>query len=117
MRFALLVLLNLPVILLAILNVLTQYKLKKISRGKFRRHSLLWVLIFIALMGAFPLYNYLIGRSLFDVRNLSLLDIVQTTAVIYLFYTLTRQQQQVERNEKMLRDLHREASISLADLK
>ena len=37
MRYLVLLLLNLPIILLALLNIITQYKIGKIPRQRFRR--------------------------------------------------------------------------------
>lgn len=114
MRYLILVILNLPVILLAFTNLLTQYKLKKISKVRFRRQILLWLIILIVLVSSFPLYNYFNGKHLFDSSELSFFDIAETTAIIFLFYVINRHRQQIDQNDKIIRDLHQEISIKLA---
>ena len=114
MRYLILVLLNLPVILLALLNIVTQYKLRKVSKQRLQHQVLLWLVVLIVLVCSFPIYNLLSGKPLLDSSELSLFDIVQTTAIILIFYVVNRQRQRIEQNEKIIRDLHQELSIKLS---
>lgn len=114
MRYIILVILNVPVILLALFNIITQYKLKKISFKRFRYQFSIWLVVFILLISSFPIYNHLTNKPLFDSSELSLFDIFQTTAIIVVIYTLNRQRQKNEQNEKIIRDLHQELSIKLS---
>lgn len=113
MRYIILVLLNLPVILLALVNIVIQYKMKRFSPTRFRRQIILWLVILIALVGSFPAYNYISGNPILDSSELSLFDIAQTTIIIYMVYTLNNQRRRIEQNERMTRDLHQEISIRL----
>lgn len=115
MRYIILVLLNLPVIMLALVNIVTRYKMRRISRARFARQLLLWLILLIILIGSFPLYNYLHNKPFLDSSELSLFDIVQTTAIIFLFYVINHQRQQIERVELVTRDLHQELSIRLSN--
>lgn len=114
MRYLALILLNLPIILLALINFVTRYKLSKVEKAKFRRQIIMWIVILIVLVGSFPIYNISTGKALFDSSELSLFDIVQTTVIILLFYIVNNQRQKIERNEKNFRDLHQELSIKLS---
>lgn len=114
MRYLLLALLNLPIILLAMINILTQYKMKKISANRFRHQTILWLVILFILVGSFPAYNYLTGKAILDSRALSSFDIVQTTAIIYMIYIINNHRRKIEQNERIIRDLHQEISIKLA---
>lgn len=114
MRYAILVLLNLPVILLALANFITRYKLGKIDKTKFRRQITIWIVILIVLVGSFPVYNILTSRAVLDSHELSLFDIIQTAAIILLFYIINNQRQKNEQNERYIRDLHQELSIKLS---
>jgi drug/metabolite transporter (DMT)-like permease len=114
MRYIILVLLNLPVILLALVNIITQHKLKHVTAQRFRHQIILWVAILVVLIGSFPFYNYLIGQPLLDSSELSVFDIIQTTAVIYLFYIVNDHRRKIERNERTVRDFHQELSIKLS---
>lgn len=86
----------------------------KVSRARFRRQVLLWLIILIVLVGSFPLYNHLQNRPLLDSSELSMFDIAQTTAIIFLFYVVNYQRRQIEHAERTTRDLHQELSIILA---
>jgi len=117
MRYALLVLLNMPVVLFAFTNILVQYKMRKISVGRFRQQITLWLIIFVALVGSFPIYNHAIGNPPLDSSELSLFDIAEMTAIIYLIYAVNNQRRKIEQAEKIIRDLHQEISIKLSELK
>lgn len=114
MRYVILVLLNLPIILLAFMNIVTQYKLKKIPKTRFQKQILLWLVILAALLLSFPLYNFVSSRPLLDSSELSLFDTVEITAIVFLFYSLNNQRRKIEQSEKSLRNLHQELSIRLS---
>ncbi len=114
MRYILLVLLNVPIILLALVNILTQFKIKKISSERFRFQIILWVVILIVLISSFPAYNYINGKQLLDSSELSSFDIIQTTAIIYMIYIMNNHRQKIEQNERLVRELHQEISIRLS---
>ena len=115
MRYLLLLILNLPIILLALVNIVTQYKLRKVSRNRFRHQLLIWTVLLVLLIVSFPAYNLAVGRPLFDSTELSIFDILQTTAIIFLVYISNAQRHQIEQNERRLRDLHEELSITLSE--
>ena len=114
MRYIVLVLLCLPVILLALINIVTQYKMKKITRHRYRSQFVLWFVILIVLICSFPIYNLIIGKPIFDSSELSLFDVVEITVIVYLFYVVNDHRRKIERNEKTTRDLHQELSIKLS---
>ena len=114
MRYVILVLLNLPIILLALLNIITKYKMKRVPRRHFVKQLIMWIIILIVLIGSFPIYNILVGRSVLDSINLSVFDIAQTTAIVFLFYVINDQRQKLEHSERRLRDLHQELSIIIS---
>ena len=115
MRYLILILLNVPIILLALVNIVTQFKLKKVSRYRFRNQIFIWRSVLIVVIGSFPVYNLLVGRPALDSHELSLFDIVEVTAIVFLFYMFNNQRQRIDQNEKRLRDLHQELSIRLSD--
>lgn len=115
MRYLLLVILNLPIIILALTNVITQYKTGKISVNRFKHQVALWLAVLFILIGSFPVYNYLHGNPLLSSGDLSLLDILVVTVIVYLIYIVNNQRRKIEQNEKTLRDLHQELSIKLSE--
>lgn len=114
MRYLILLLLNVPIISIALLNLITRYKLRKITRRRFKIQMSLWMVLLTLLVLSFPLYNYLVGNSVLDSYELSLFDILQTTAIIFLLYFVNNMRQRTEWNEKRIRDLHQEISIRLS---
>jgi energy-coupling factor transporter transmembrane protein EcfT len=104
MRYAFLFLLNLPVILMAMLNILTQYKLKKISKRRFTHQFYFWLLVLLALLLSFPVYNSIHGKALLSSSQLSLIDITESTAIIYLVYIINNLRRKIEQNERFFRD-------------
>jgi len=115
MRYIILLLLNVPIISIAILNIITKFKLRKISKRRFKIQMILWAAVLVILILSFPVYNILNGETPFDSAELSLFDIIQTTAIVFLIYTVNDLRQKNEQNEKRLRDLHQELSIILSD--
>lgn len=116
MRYLLLVALNLPLVLLALINIVTQYKLGKVSRGQLTRQLFVWLSFLIILVTSFPIYNYLRGYQFDDSRNLSIFDILQTTAIAWLFYIINNQRRKLEQTEQRLRHLHERLSIQLSSI-
>lgn len=114
-RYIILIALNIPVLLLAFTNLLTQYKLRKISKRKAAIQFVTWFTITGVIVLAFPVYNILSGNPPFEAYGLSSFDIIQTTAIIYMLYIINQQRQRVEKTEKTIRGLHQELSITLSD--
>lgn len=113
-RYLLLFLLNLPLILLAILGLITQYKLGRSSKRRLYVQLSVWVLIAIGLLTAEPIYNWLFTQGLTQTESLSLFDVVQITAIILLFYIANRTRAKLEALDRRVHDLHRELSIRLS---
>lgn len=114
MRYAVLILLNMPIVILALVNILTQYKMKLIGVRRFRHQILLWLFIMSILIASFPVYNLLGGKPVLDSGELSSFDIAQTTVLIYLIYIINNLRRKIERGERIVRDLHQEISIILS---
>lgn len=115
MRYIVLVLLNLPIIILALVNLITNYKINKSSSRHFKHQLFLWLIILIILVCSFPFYNFIIGRPLLDASELSLFDIVEVTIIIYLIYAANNQRRRLERNERIINQLHQELAIILSE--
>jgi len=97
------------------MNIITQYKMKRMSKARFRHQIILWLIILVVLVGSFPVYNYLSNTQLFDSSELSLFDIAQSTAIVYMVYSINDHRRKIEQNERILRELHQELSIKLAE--
>lgn len=114
-RYLLLLLLNLPFILLAILGAITQYKLKRSTKKRLIVQVTAWLLILIGLALAQSVYNWLFANNLTQTEPLSLFDVIQITAIVIVFYIANRSRAKIEILEKRVQDLHRELSIRLSD--
>lgn len=115
MRYLILVIINLPIVFLAFLNIITQYKMKRIDKERFIRQTLLWLIISLVLILAFPIYNLANGRAIFSSVELSFFDIAEITSIVFLFYTVNNQIRKLNNTERRLRDLHQEMSIILSE--
>jgi hypothetical protein len=117
MRYIILVLLNVPIIMLAFLNLLTRYKLRRMNLSRFRLQFALWSLVLIVLLTSFPVYNLATGAHPLESEGLSFFDIAQTTVIVLLFYIINNQRQKIDRADKNIRDLHSHLSILLSPKK
>jgi hypothetical protein len=114
-RYVLLLLINLPFILVAIVSQITRYKMKRSSKRRLYVQMLLWFLILGGLITAEPLYTWLFARGLTQTDSLSLFDVVQITAIVIIFFIANQSRQKIETLERRLQDLHQEVSIRLSE--
>ena len=113
-RYLLLLLLNLPFILLAILGAVTRYKLKHLSKKRLIIQVSLWALILTGLALSEFIYNWLFAHNMTQTEPLSLFDVIQITAIVIVFYIANRSRAKIENLEKRVQDLHQELSIRLS---
>jgi hypothetical protein len=107
-RYTILILLNIPLIIVALTNAVVTYKMKQISMRRFVLKFIFWVLVLIGLIATENIYNFLYQEGLTQTEPLSLFDVVQITGVIYIFYLVNRLYMKVEFLEKRVQDLHQE---------
>ena len=112
-RYTILLILNTPFILAAILNQITLYKLNKSSKSRLVAQLLLWLIIFVGLFSAQYIYNWLYANNFTATDSLSLFDVIQITAIVALYYIVNRLRQKTEILERKFNDLHQELSIKL----
>jgi len=113
-RYLILIILNAPFILAAILNALVDYKMHKISSKKFAVQILVWLVILAGLLLAAPIYKYLFSNNLTQTEPLSLFDVIQITGIVFLLFVTSRTRTKTEALERRLQDLHQELSIKLS---
>ncbi|HSX47290.1 MAG TPA: hypothetical protein VLF63_00805, partial [Patescibacteria group bacterium] len=58
-RYLLLVILNTPMIIAAMINTLVGYKLNRKTKKKFYLGIVFWLIIFISLVSIKPIYSFL----------------------------------------------------------
>lgn len=116
-RYILLLLINLPFVALAITGIITRFKMKRISRRRASIQLTLWFVLLSGLILAEPTYHWLFANNFTDADSLSLFDVVQITAIVFLLYTINSISIRLEQTEKRLNDLHQELSIKLSSKK
>lgn len=114
-RYVLLVILNTPFIIAALVNSLISFKLHRISKSRFIMLTTFWVMIFAGLVVAQPLYDYLFARDLTTSTSLSIFDVVEITAIVIVFLIANRARTRIDVLERRVQDLHQELSIQLSD--
>ncbi|HEU5187421.1 MAG TPA: hypothetical protein VFT87_02870 [Candidatus Saccharimonadales bacterium] len=116
-RYTILMLLNLPLILLAIANSLVAYKTKRITSQRFLVQLGVWLTIFVGLACAQQIYIYLFTSGLTDTESLSLFDVIQITGIVFLFFVLNRMRTKTEAIERRMQNMHQALSILLSEKK
>jgi len=116
-RYLLLIILNIPFVLMGIISSITQYKLSRISSKNFVIHIFFWFFIILSLVIAEPLYNKLYSAGLTNTESLSLFDVIQITAIIFLLYGINRARIKLKLLDRKVQDLHQEISIILSTKK
>ncbi len=94
-KYALLILVNLPLILIGIISAITSYKTGRISKKKCVAQVGLWLSIGIALCFVEPLYNALIAHNLTNSQPMSIFDMVLLTLILFSLLLIK------ETNEKL----------------
>lgn len=113
-RYFLLLLLNLPFIIAAIISQVTLYKLGKSTKKRLYVQLFIWVIILGGLIFAESFYEWLRVNKFTQTDSLSLFDVVQITAIVILIYVTNRSRQKLLVLETRLNDLHQELSIRLS---
>jgi hypothetical protein len=108
------VLLNTPFIIAGLVNALVNYKLSKISRQRFVFLFVLWILVFVGLVGAHAIYDFLFSNKLTSTEPLSLFDVAQITGIVVVFSMANRTRTKLDVLERRVQDLHQELSIRIS---
>lgn len=114
-RYLILVILNTPLIIAAIINTLVGYKLKRMTRRRFFVGLAFWLAIFASLVFVQPIYRFLFSNKLTHTEPLSLFDVIQITGIIFTLFIANKAYGKADLLEKRVQDLHQELSIRLAD--
>lgn len=113
-RYLILLILNAPLVLAALLSSLVEYKMGKLSGKSFARQVVIWCVIFSGLAGAKFIYEFLFSNGLTQTEPLSLFDVIEITGIITVLFMSNRSRIKVETLERRVQDLHQELSIRLS---
>jgi phage-related holin len=114
-RYLILLLLNLPLVFIALLSALVDYKMGKLSRKKYFIQLVLWLVILAGIGSAHFIYSFLFSHQLTQTEPLSLFDVIQITGVIVVLFMANRSRIKLEALERRVQDLHQELSIRLSE--
>jgi hypothetical protein len=114
-RYLVLVMLNTPLVLAALLGALVDFKLGKLTRRKFAIQIGVWLVILAGLASAHLIYEFLFSNNLTQTEPLSLFDVIQITGIITVLFMANRSRIKVENLERRVQDLHQELSIRLSE--
>lgn len=114
-RYLILVILNTPLIFTAILNAIVSYNLKHLSLRRTVLKVIFWIVVFVGLCLAEPIYTFLYNEGLTKTEPLSLFDVLQITGIVFVFFLVNRLYVKVDVLERRVQDLHQELSIKLSE--
>jgi hypothetical protein len=84
------------------------------SRSRFLFQTAFWLIVFIGLASAQPIYQFLFSNNLTNTEPLSLFDVIQITGIVAVLFIANRTRAKVEVLERRLQDFHQELSIRLS---
>lgn len=116
-RYLILIILNTPLIIAAILKAVVSRKLGRTTKTKFLFRLFLWIGIFFGLVFAQPIYGFLFSNNLTQTEPLSLFDVIQITGIIATLFIANQAFSKADALERRVQDLHRELSIRLSSSK
>ena len=114
-RYAILIILNTPLVIAGIVNAVVAYKLNRTSRRRLILRTVLWTTIFICLLFTKSIYDFLFSNQLTHTEPLSLFDVIQITGIIFVFFIANQAYTRAELLERRVQDLHQELSIRLSE--
>lgn len=113
-KYTLLILLNLPLVILAVLDATLRYKLGKTTRQRTLLLYGFWTIIILGLFLAEHAYRALLDSGLTDSESLSVFDVIQITAIVLLLYMFLKLYSKLSDIEQRTQKLHRTLSINLS---
>jgi hypothetical protein len=116
-RYLILIILNTPLIVAAMINTTVGYKLQRMSRKRFLFGMSFWLILLAGLICVEPIYSFLFSNNLTETEPLSLFDVIQITGIIFTLFIANKAYGKADLLERRVQDLHQELSIRLADKK
>lgn len=113
-RYLILVLLNIPLIMVALLNSFVSFKLSHISKKRLVFKVLFWLTLLAILIFTKPVYDWLYSEGLTQTEALSLFDVILITASMLMFFLINKLYVKVDVLERRVNDLHQELSIRIS---
>lgn len=114
-KYAILVLINLPLIVTGIIDAITDYKASRtISKRRCIIQVIFWLCVGTALVLVEPVYNTLIRANLTDSPPLSLFDVTLLTIIVFALFAIMKLNEKVIQLNKKLARIHERMAILAA---
>jgi len=111
-RFALLVLINLPIVLVGIIGAITSYKTSKTSKEHCYIEVVVWLIVGTGLVFVEPVYNVLLKNHLTNSAPMSIFDIVLLTLVLLCAIFIKSANEKISALNKKLSRIHEHIVIN-----
>lgn len=111
-KYALLVLVNLPLIIIGIVSAVTGYKTSRISKKRCVVEVAFWLLVGVALSLVEPVYNALIKHNLTDSQPMSIFDMVLLTLILFCFLLIKNANERASHLAKKISRMHENLVIA-----
>lgn len=113
-RYLILVILNTPIVVAGLLNVLVDYKTRKVPRKKFIVQVVIWITILTGISSTKFIYDSLFSNHLTTTEPMSLFDVIEITGIILVLFMANRSRIKLETLERRVNNMHQELSIRLS---
>jgi len=114
-KYQLLFVLNIPFVIFGLLKALMAYRTRSLDRLTFGLRVLFWIAVFLLLIFAHSIYDYLFRHGLTDSSPLSLPDVVLATGMMLCLSLCVRLYAKTDAMDKRLSDLHEKLSIMTSE--
>jgi hypothetical protein len=111
-KYALLVIINIPILLIGIIGAITNYKTSRISKQRCALQVVLWLLIGAAFVSVEPIYNSLIRHHLTESAPMSIFDMVLLTGIAFCLLLIKQANERIMMLNKKLARLHESQAMA-----
>jgi hypothetical protein len=111
-KYALLVLINLPLIAVGIIGAVTGYKTSRISKKRCTIEVTFWLLVGVGLSLVEPLYNTLIKHNLTNSEPMSIFDMVLLTLILFCLLLIKQANERTTQLAKKVSRMHENIVIA-----
>lgn len=110
-KYNILIILCLPILLLFLVRIYDNFKRSKISTRGLVILLIFWSILTLGILFNQQIFNYLDQSNLIQSTPLSLYDVLQITAIIFLIYLVFRQAYKIEDLQNKLSKLNEEIAL------
>jgi hypothetical protein len=110
-KYALLVIINAPLIVVAVLMALTSYKTGRSTRRRCTVLVTFWLLVGVGMFFVEPAYNLLVRANLTESPPLSVFDIILLTAILFQLLLMVQLYERLTNLSRKVSRMHEGISI------